>query len=60
MGFHRIPSLRLGNQIGSIFCRFTPPQANKTEFGFVCFFVVRGFRGAMLRRAALRTKTPSG
>ena len=26
MGFHRIPSLRLGNQIGSIFCRFTPPE----------------------------------
>ena len=26
MGFHRIPSLRLGNQIGSIFCRFTPPK----------------------------------
>ena len=27
MGFHRIPSLRLGNLIGSISYRFTPPKS---------------------------------
>ena len=26
MGFQYIPSLRLGNKIGSIFYRFTPPE----------------------------------
>ena len=31
MGFHRIPSLRLDNQIGSISCRFTPPATNRRE-----------------------------
>ena len=31
MGFHRIPSLRLGNLIGSIFYRFTPPATNRRE-----------------------------
>ena len=47
MGFHRIPSLRLGNQIGSIFGRFTPPKANKIELDFVRFFCVAAAFGAV-------------
>ena len=55
MGFHRIPSLRLGNQIGSIFCRFTPLKANKIESDFVRFFCVAAAfgRGAPAARVRL-------
>ena len=43
MGFHRIPSLRLGNQIGSIFCRFTPPTKPRIENRFGVFVLLKFF-----------------